>query len=142
MKDVLGHVGAWAPRAEQVATAQLLRDPPAMNAYLTKHKGELQARLDKLHEGFAAMAAKGLPVRDIPPQGAIYLSVQFKLDKLRTNDAIRKYLLAEAGFAMVPFQAFGLEGNSGWFRLSVGAVSLRDIEECLPRVETAVRKAM
>jgi aspartate aminotransferase len=142
MKDVLGHVGAWAPRAEQVATAQLLRDPAAMDSYLAKHKGELQARLDKLHEGFAAMAAKGLPVRDIPPQGAIYLSVQFKLDKLRTNDAIRKYLLSEAGFAMVPFQAFGLEGNSGWFRLSVGAVSLRDVEECLPRVEAAVRKAM
>jgi aspartate aminotransferase len=142
MKDLLGHVGAWAPRAEQVATATLLRDHPTMDAYLAQHKGALQKRLDRLHEGFMAMAAKGLPVRDIPPQGAIYLSVQFKLDRLRTNDAIRKYLLEEAGFAMVPFQAFGLHGDNGWFRLSVGAVSERDVEECLPRVEAALRKAL
>jgi aspartate aminotransferase len=142
MKDILGHVGAWAPRAEQLATAHLLRDAQAMDAFLARHKGALQARLDKLHEGFARMAAQGLPVQDIPPQGAIYLSVQFKLPKLSTNDAIRKYLLSEAGFAMVPFQAFGLAGDNGWFRLSVGAVSLRDVEECLPRVEAALRKAM
>jgi aspartate aminotransferase len=142
MKDLLGHVGAWAPRAEQVATALLLRDHPAMDAFLARHKGGLQARLDKLHEGFAAMAAKRLPVQDIPPQGAIYLSVRFKLGRLGSNDAIRKYLLEEAGFAVVPFQAFGLDGDDGWFRLSVGAVSLRDVEECLPRVEAALRKAM
>jgi len=43
---------------------------------------------------------------------------------------------------VVPFQAFGLQGENGWFRLSVGAVSLRDIEESLPRVEAALRKAL
>ena len=144
-KDILGHVGAWAPRAEQVATAELLRDAPAMDAYLREHKGRLQARLDLLHAGFTRMAKAGLPVRDIPPQGAIYLSVQFDLigrRGLRTNDQVRKYLLDEAGFAVVPFQAFGLQGENGWFRLSVGAVSIRDIEESLPRVEAALRKAL
>jgi len=145
IKDILGHVGAWAPRAEQVATAELLRDAPAMDAYLREHKGRLQARLDLLHAGFTRMAKAGLPVRDIPPQGAIYLSVQFDLigrRGLRTNDQVRKYLLDEAGFAVVPFQAFGLQGENGWFRLSVGAVSIRDIEESLPRVEAALRKAL
>jgi len=144
MKDVLGHVGAWAPRAEQVATAELLRDPPAMDAYLREHKGRLQERLDGLHEGFARMAKAGLPVRDIPPQGAIYLSVQFDLigkRGLETNDQVRKYLLDEAGLAVVPFQAFGLSGENGWFRLSVGAVSVRDVQESLPRIEAALRKA-
>ncbi len=139
LRDILGHVGAWAPRAEQVATAELLRDHASMDAYLRDHKGRLQARLDALHEGFARMARAGLPVRDIPPQGAIYLSVQFRLPG-RTNDEVRRYLLEEAGFAMVPFQAFGLSGDNGWCRLSVGAVSLRDIEEALPRVEAALRK--
>src|SRR3954469_11665421 len=144
MKDVLGHVGAWAPRAEQVATAELLRDSAAMDAYLREHKGRLQERLDKLHEGFSRMARAGLPVRDIPPQGAIYLSVQFDLIGRRgvqTNDEIRRYLLEQAGFAAVPFQAFGLSGENGWFRLSVGAVSVRDVEEALPRLEAALRKA-
>ncbi len=144
MKDILGHVGAWAPRAEQVATAELLRDPPAMNAYLREHKGRLQERLDRLHEGFSRMAKAGLPVRDIPPQGAIYLSVQFDLigkRGLKTNNQVCKYLLDEAGLAVVPFQAFGLGGENGWFRFSVGAVSVRDVQESLPRIEAALRKA-
>jgi len=145
IRDILGHVGAWAPRAEQVATAELLRDHAAMDAYLREHKGRLQQRLDRLHEGFSRMTASGLPVRDIPPQGAIYLSVQFDLigkRGFRTNDRVRKYLLEEAGFAVVPFQAFGLSGENGWFRLSVGAVSMRDIAAALPRVEAALRKAV
>lgn len=141
IKDILGHVGAWAPRAEQVATAELLRDGAAVDAYLKSHKGGLQARLDALHAGFSRMAQAGLPVRDIPPQGAIYLSVQFAL-RGRTNDEVRRFLLEEAGFAMVPFQAFGLEGENGWCRLSVGAVSVRDVEEALPRVESALRKVV
>jgi len=144
IRDILGHVGAWAPRAEQVATAELLRDQPAMDAYVRGHVGRLQERLDRLHQGFSRIAQAGLPVRDIPPQGAIYLSVQFDLigkRGLHTNDQVRKYLLDEAGFAMVPFQAFGLSGENGWFRLSVGAVSLADIDGALPRVETALRKA-
>ena len=144
MRDILGHVGAWAPRAEQVATAELLRDAPAMTAYLARHKGALQARLDRLYQGFEKMAAAGLPVRDIPAQGAIYLSVQFDLvgkRGLKTNDDVRRYLLDQAGFAAVPFQAFGLHGENGWFRLSVGAVSLQEVEESLPRIEAALRKA-
>jgi aspartate aminotransferase len=32
MSALLGHVGAWAPRAEQVATVQLLDDPSAIKA--------------------------------------------------------------------------------------------------------------
>ncbi len=141
MRDILGHVGAWAPRAEQVATAELLRDGAAVDAYLHAHKGGLQARLDALHTGFSRMKAAGLPVRDIPPQGAIYLSVQFVL-RNRSNDEVRRYLLDEAGFAMVPFQAFGLEGEGGWFRLSVGAVSVKDVEEAMPRIEAALRKVI
>jgi len=138
-------VGAWAPRAEQVAVAELLRDPAAVDSYAGEFHAQLQARLDKLHEGFSAMRVAGLPVRDIAPQGAIYLSVQFDLIGKRgftCNDDVRRYLLEEAGFAIVPFQAFGLEGETGWFRLSVGAVSVREIAEALPRVEAALRRAL
>jgi aspartate aminotransferase len=145
MKDLLGHIGAWAPRAEQVATAEMLRDEQALRTYGATHRANLQERLDRLHEGLSAMAASGLPVRDIPPQGAIYLSIQFDLigrRSLRTNDDVRRFLLREAGFAVVPFQAFGLSGENGWFRSSVGAVSVRDIDEALPRVEAALRKAL
>jgi aspartate aminotransferase len=145
MRDLLGHMGAWAPRAEQVATAELLRDEVEVARYHAELSSGLRSRLDKLYQGLAAMAAAGLPVRAIAPQGAIYLSVQFDLagkGRFRTNDEVRRYLLDEAGFAVVPFQAFGLQGENGWFRLSVGAVSERDIVLALPRLEAALRKAL
>ena len=55
---------------------------------------------------------------------------------LDSNEAIRKLLLDEAGLAVVPFQAFGLKEDTGWFRLSVGAVSMQDIHDAFPRVRS------
>jgi aspartate aminotransferase len=145
MRDVLGHVGAWAPKAEQVATAKYLDQVPAVESYLTTMRAAVNDRLQALYEGFSAMKQRGLPVQAIAPQGAIYLSVQFDLigkGGLKTNDEIRKLLLEKAGFAVVPFQAFGLEEESGWFRLSVGAVSVKEIKDALPRVEEAIRSVL
>jgi aspartate aminotransferase len=143
MRDIIGHIGAWAPRAEQLATAWFLGQKDAIAAYHATMKRELQLRLDLLHDGIEAMRADGLPVRAFSPQGAIYLSAQFDLigrAGIRTNDEIRRILLEEAGFAIVPFQAFGLKEEDGWFRLSVGAVSPQDIREALPRVRAAIAK--
>ena len=142
MRDVLGHVGAWAPRAEQVATAKWLNDDAAGDAYLNHMRGEVEQRLQALYDGLSAMRAGGLPVQAISPQGAIYLTVQFDLigrAGIKTNEEIRKLLLEKAGFAVVPFQAFDMPGETGWFRLSVGAVSMGEIREALPRVEAALK---
>jgi aspartate aminotransferase len=141
MRDLLGHVGAWAPRAEQVATAELLSDAGAIAAYRTGLHAGIRARLDRLYEGFQGLRREGYPVDCIEPQGAIYLSLQLDLvgrqiegRALATNDDIRRLLLEDAGVAVVPFQAFGLRGETGWFRLSVGAVSMADIERAFPRI--------
>jgi aspartate aminotransferase len=141
MADILGHVGAWAPKAEQVATAALLDSPESLRAYQTTMKANVKERLDALYAGFVAMKREGLSVEVIVPQGAIYLSARFDLFgrtlhgvTVATNDDIRRLLLERAGLAVVPFQAFGLKGDTGWFRLSVGAVSMADIEAALPRL--------
>ena len=139
MADLLGHVGAWAPRPEQVAMAALLDDDATVSAYLAQMRERVAARLERLALGFAEMRAAGLPVDVIPPQGAIYLSVRFPIPG-QTNEQIRKRLLDEAGFAVVPFQAFGLKDESGWFRISVGAVSLEDIDAALPRVRASLAR--
>jgi aspartate aminotransferase len=39
---------------------------------------------------------------------------------------------------MVQFQAFGSDEDTGWFRLSVGAVSLAAIEALRPRLRAAL----
>jgi aspartate aminotransferase len=141
LRDLLGHIGAWAPRPEQVATAAVfLDDGMAERAAAQVREGAL-VRLRALYEGISRLSERGLPVRALPPAGGIYLSAQFNLvDRLGSNEAIRKLLLDEAGFAAVPFQAFGLDEENGWFRLSVGAVSVAEIEEALPRVEAALER--
>jgi aspartate aminotransferase len=148
MSAVLGHVGAWAPRAEQVATVGLLDDPAAIRAFQEEFLGQLQVRLDRLHAGIQAMKGGGLPVESIPPMGAIYLTARIHPfgkttpsgAALRTNDEVRRYVLEEAGIGMVPFQAFGSTEDTGWFRLSAGVVSPAEIDAALPRLEQALRR--
>jgi aspartate aminotransferase len=142
MSAVLGHIGAWAPRAEQVATVGLLNDPEAIRAYEAVLLGQLQLRLEKLHAGIQGMKGRGLPVDSIPPMGAIYLTARIHPfgDRLRTNDDVRRYVLEEAGIGLVPFQAFGSTEDEGWFRMSVGAASVAEIDAALPRLEEALRR--
>ncbi len=147
MKALIGHMGAWSPRPIQLATATLLRDHATIATYMEGFGAELRERLDLIFDRFTAMKAEGLPVDAIPPQGAIYLSIQIGLigrttpggQTLDTNDAIRRYLLDEARVAVVPFRAFGLEGESGWFRMSIGAVGVDELAAGLDRVAAAIR---
>jgi aspartate aminotransferase len=148
MASIVGHVGAWAPRAEQIATARLLEETGRIEAYHQEMKQGVQQRLEALYAGISDLHADGFPVEAITPMGAIYLSVRFRLngkrtatgERLDTNEEIRRYLLSEAGLAIVPFQAFGMTEENGWFRLSVGAVSMEEIAEMLPRLRNALKE--
>ncbi len=143
MRDILGHIGAWAPRPEQIAVAKFLGMRAEIDEFHETMIRELQLRLDLLHDGIESMRREGLPVRAIAPQGAIYLSVQFDLigrGAIATNEQIRRLLLDDAGFAVVPFQAFGLPQETGWFRLSAGAVSPSQIEAGLARVRNVLAR--
>jgi aspartate aminotransferase len=149
MKDLLGHVGAWAPRPEQAATAELYADAALVGRLAAAIREGIDARLAALDRGLAGLAASGFPVRHLPPAGALYLSAQFDLvdpggrsenGRFQNNRAIRKYLLEEAGFAMVPFHAFGTRDDNGWFRLSAGAVGLDEIPAAFERVHAALAR--
>ncbi|MDQ3696707.1 MAG: aminotransferase class I/II-fold pyridoxal phosphate-dependent enzyme [Gemmatimonadota bacterium] len=146
MSNLLGHVGAWAPRAEQVATAKWLGAAGEVTAYRDQLVGGLQLRVRTLYDGLISMRDAGLPVDAIAPMGALYLSARFALNGKRassgevlgTNEEIRAWLLREAGLAAVPFQAFGTAEETGWFRLSIGAASVAEIERVMPRLRRAV----
>jgi aspartate aminotransferase len=139
MRDIIGHMGAWAPKPEQLAVSEFLRRPDEIAEFHEAMIRELRLRLGVLYDGLMSMRRDGLPVNAIAPQGAIYLSAQFDLvDRFGSNEAIRKFLLDKAGFAVVPFQAFGLKQEDGWFRLSAGAVSVKDCEDGLARVRAAL----
>jgi aspartate aminotransferase len=146
MQALVGHMGAWAAKPEQLATAALLADPSLLGDYMPKFIGGVQERLGLLQAGFEGLAAAGHPVGCLPAQGAIYLSARLNLfGKTRPNgqvissdEDIRNWLLEACGIAVVPFTAFGYPANSGWVRLSVGAVSVDDVKSGIERLTVAL----
>ena len=148
MKAILTHVGAWAPKAEQVATAKYLSDLPTYDKFIELQKTKISARLNGFYKGFQELKAAGFKVDAITPQAAIYLTVQFNLLGQKTIEGkvfestadITKYLLDEAKLAIVPFSAFGASGNSSWYRLSVGTCKLSDVEGAINNIKNALSK--
>jgi aspartate aminotransferase len=146
MKAIVGHMGAWAPKAEQMAMAKYLKNEQAVASYLKNIKTSLQNSLTILYEGFQQLKSEGFQVDAIEPMGAIYLTVKVNYtgkttpdgDLLKNSADINFYLIKAAGVALVPFSAFGTDDTVNWFRASVGASTQQDIEEMLPRIKQAL----
>jgi aspartate aminotransferase len=147
MNTLLMHMGGWAPKPEQTASAVMLDDDDAIAKYHAVLKPAIERRLVALHRGFQKLKAAGYPVDSIEPTGAIYVSARvFPFGKkaangqpIETNEDVRRFLLEGAGLGVVPFQAFGVPGETGWMRLSVGSVSEAQIESGLSRLEIALK---
>jgi aspartate aminotransferase len=148
MKAILTHVGAWAPKAEQVATAKYLADLKLYDAFIVEQKKQIIARLDGFYKGFQLLKNEGFKVDAITPQAAIYLTIKFDLHGLKTGEGIvlkttkdiTKYILDEAKLAVVPFYCFGADDNSPWYRMSVGTCKVSDIEHVINGLRNALKK--
>ncbi len=148
MKSILGHIGAWAPKAEQVATAEYLKNSSKVDSYLIHLKERLYRRLLAFYDGFNALKREGFPVDAVAPQAAIYLTVLIYLSgkitpqgkRLESTADTTKYILDEAGVALVPFYAFGSPQNSPWYRLSVGTSSSEEIPEVIQALRASILK--
>ncbi len=148
MGAILSHIGAWAPKPEQIGTAALLRNIDAVDGYLANMKREVGTRLQVLSDTMQTLKADGFDVDCIPPQGAIYLSMRIDLkgkrtangEVLKTDEDVRRFLLDEAGVALIPFSCFGVEGDIGWFRASVGTVSIEQCKTVAERFRGAFAK--
>ncbi|MFN4286213.1 MAG: pyridoxal phosphate-dependent aminotransferase [Lacibacter sp.] len=150
MKAILSHVGAWAPMAEQKATAAFLRKKEAIDAYLNSFREAIYYRLTTISAGFQQLKAAGYAVDVIEPQGAIYLTVKFDLKGKRKPDGtllekqadVTQYLLEAAQLALVPFSAFGADAEAPWYRLSVGTCRKEDIPAFLGRLQQALAQLL
>jgi aspartate aminotransferase len=148
MKSILSHVGAWAPKAEQVATAKFLEDLGQYDTFIEEIKEKVNDRLVAFHHGFQSLRKKGYRVNSIAPQAAIYLTIQFALHGQKTQDGkvlettkdVTKYILDEAKLAVVPFYAFGASPDSDWYRLSVGTCKLEDVKLIIESLDKALAK--
>jgi aspartate aminotransferase len=147
MKAIIGHMGAWSPKAEQVATSKFLNDTASVDTFLTDFKAQIKISLDALYNGLMTLKKEGFAIEAIPPMGAIYLTI--KIDYIgKTTESgevldspakLNFYLIKEANIALVPFSAFGTE-DMCWYRASVGACSAAEIENKIPRIRTALNK--
>jgi len=148
MKSLLSHVGAWAPKAEQVASARYLSNLEEYDRFLGEIKGKVNDRLVAFHKGFQMLKSKGYRVDSIAPQAAIYLTIQMALhgqktaegNTLTTTKDVTSYILNEAKVAVVPFNAFGASSDSSWYRLSVGTCKLEDVDAIIQSLEKALSK--
>jgi len=148
MKAIVGHMGAWSPKAEQVAMAKFLTNDTYVNGYLGKLKARIQASLNTLHEGFQQLKSEGFNVDSIEPMGAIYLTIKVDYTGKTTPDGtvlknstdVNSYLIKEAQVAFVPFSAFGTDHDVNWFRASVGAITHEEIKALIPRVKEALSR--
>ena len=135
-------MGSWPARPIQQAAAETYSDPSKLESYFEDLDSRISDRMEILFTSLSKMKDSGLPVDFIPPQGGIYLSTRFNLFSalgVNTNEEIRLWLLEEAGIAVIPFQAFGLEDESGWFRISIGAVSVDEVADAMNRLENALQ---
>lgn len=145
MKSILGHIGAWAPKAEQVGVETFLLDNTAVQSYLKWIREELSSRLLKVYHSTMDLKNQGYPVDAIPPQGALYLTIKISLTG-RTTRSGRKIesardtaaYLIDAGVALVPFYAFGASETSDWFRLSVGTSTIESIEDAMTKLKNSI----
>ena len=148
MKAILTHVGAWAPMAEQKATAKFLYQREAIKKFLAHFKSEIEQRLREIYDGFMKLKSQGFTVDAIAPEAAIYLTIKIDLagkatadgKLLATQSDVTAYLLNEASLAVVPFYAFGASRDSAWYRLSVGTCKKEEISEMISRLGEALRK--
>lgn len=148
MKAVLSHVGAWAPKAEQLATARFINDLPLYDSFIEKQREKIYTRLKGFYEGFQELKNEGFSVDAITPQAAIYLTVKFDLHGKKTAEgrvleatqAVTSYILNEAKLAIVPFYAFGAAASSPWYRMSVGTCSIDDIQTVISNLRSALSK--
>jgi aspartate aminotransferase len=146
MKAILGHIGAWAPKAEQVAVAGYFKEKELVDEFLTSFKIQVQASLNELYEGFKTLKNEGFSVDAVIPMGAIYLTLKIDYigkttpdgEVLETSADVNFYLIKAAQTALVPFSAFGNPATMPWFRASIGGCSLNDIKDMMPRIKAAL----
>ena len=146
MRAILSHVGAWAPKPEQLATARFLDRTDAFDAAVQHHRSMIQERVTGYFDGFMKLKAEGLPVDAIPAQGAMYLTVRIGLMGKATADGtvlrnaadVTYYLINAGGVGLIPFFAFGTDTDNEWFRVSVGTTRMTDIEPVMNGLRKAI----
>lgn len=135
--QIFSHIGAWAPKPEQLAVNWYL-NLPAHDVFVASQKKKYKSIIDEFANLLDGYKADGFEY--IKPDAGIYLSIKLPYRKVTTDlDFFLGYLITECNVGLVPFDYFGTQ-NSEWFRLSIGTVNGADMDKHLANFEAAILK--
>lgn len=148
MKSITSHMGAWAPKAEQVAVSRFLANEEAVDEHLSMFKKAIAERLDGFYRKFLDLREEGYNVDVIEPQASIFMTVKVDLTgmtkpdgkKISCTQDITDFLIEDAKMALVPFASFGASPDSTWYRVSVGTCTAEQINEIMDNFRSALSK--
>lgn len=146
MRSFIAHIGAWAPKAEQVAVGEYLHNLDEVDDFVKNLNAKLQAVLTEFYNGFIDMKNDGLPVDVILPEASMYLSLKLDIIGKRTKDNCilssvddaQSFLLNEARVALLPFSWFGAKNSDNWYRISVGACNANEVTNILKNIKQSI----
>lgn len=146
MKSIVSHMGAWAPKAEQIALAEYYSDYDLVDTFLENVKEGIFIRLQSFYEKFKDLKKDGFSVDAISPQASIFMTVKIDLigKKLKdgtildNSETVTDFLIEKAKLALVPFASFGSSANSVWYRVAVGTCTLDQIDVIMNNFRSAL----
>jgi aspartate aminotransferase len=143
MTEILSHIGAWAPKAEQHAVDRFIRDHhDAYINHVQSVRKDYREFITKICGSLEQLKNKGYNVDYQLPEGGIYISVYLGyVYAFASTEEYISYLINECGLGIVPFEYFGAHHNKGWFRISIGNIAQMNLEIVIETIENAIRKS-
>jgi aspartate aminotransferase len=139
MTNVFSHIGAWAPKAEQLAVASYLNTED-MASFLDEKIHQYNEISQAICYFLLKMKNLHYKVDYKTPDGGIYISLYLGYnDKFESLEAFIDFLI-ENGIGIVPFEYFGSKSNKGWFRISIGTLAQDQLEGLFLTLEETIKK--
>lgn len=146
--NLIGFIGAWAPKPEQLASAKYLENFEWQKEYISSLKSMIFKKLNILYTEVQKMKSEGLPIDCLPPQGGLFLSINVPImggqspDGLtfETTESINKYLLYNGKIALMPFTCFDTAEGSTWFRACVSSTNEEDLIYGVQKLRESLQK--
>jgi aspartate aminotransferase len=118
--EIFSHIGAWAPKPEQLAVANYLKNQNEYKSYLSLRKNQFGDVFDKFTQFLDYLKLQNFSIDYLNPDGAIYISIYLqKSFEFQTTEKFLEFIIENFGIGIVPFEYFGSKENKGWFRLSI-----------------------
>lgn len=130
MTEIFSHIGAWAPKPEQIAVGKFLNDYQEINDFISSKINQYSFISNQICESLDDLKKSRFNIDYQKPEGGIYISIYFEhVSYFGSVENFVEFLIKSCGVGMVPFEYFGSKENEGWFRMSIGGIDPNNIDK-------------